>query len=51
MKYGHGQALDSLIKDGLWDVYNDIHMVRGRCSGCSSTWCAVGAVGAASGWR
>ena len=28
MKYGHGQTLDSLIKDGLWDVYNDIHMVR-----------------------
>ena len=29
MKYGHGQVLDGLIRDGLWDVYNDIHMVRG----------------------
>jgi len=29
MKYGHGQVLDSLVKDGLWDVYNDIHMVSG----------------------
>ena len=28
MKYGHGQVLDGLIKDGLWDVYNDMHMVR-----------------------
>lgn len=29
MKYGHGQMLDGLIKDGLWDVYNDVHMVSG----------------------
>ena len=27
MRYGHGQVLDGLIKDGLWDVYNDVHMV------------------------
>jgi hypothetical protein len=27
MRYGHGQVLDGLVKDGLWDVYNDIHMV------------------------
>ncbi len=26
-KYGHNQLVDSIIKDGLWDVYNDIHMV------------------------
>ncbi len=25
-KLGHGQLTDGLIKDGLWDVYNDIHM-------------------------
>ncbi|KAK9460684.1 Thiolase, N-terminal domain-containing protein [Lipomyces oligophaga] len=24
--YGHFQAVDSIIKDGLWDVYGDIHM-------------------------
>jgi acetyl-CoA C-acetyltransferase len=26
MRLGHGQVLDSMIKDGLWDVYNDFHM-------------------------
>ncbi|KAI8364360.1 Thiolase, N-terminal domain-containing protein [Radiomyces spectabilis] len=26
--YGHQQMLDAIIKDGLWDVYNQIHMVR-----------------------
>ncbi|MBX9851121.1 MAG: acetyl-CoA C-acyltransferase [Cytophagaceae bacterium] len=25
-KLGHGQVIDGLIKDGLWDVYNDFHM-------------------------
>lgn len=25
-RMGHGQLLDSMIKDGLWDVYNDYHM-------------------------
>lgn len=25
-KLGHGQMLDGLLKDGLWDVYNDFHM-------------------------
>ncbi len=25
-RMGHGQVLDSMIKDGLWDVYNDYHM-------------------------
>lgn len=24
--YGHFQAKDALINDGLWDVYNDVHM-------------------------
>jgi acetyl-CoA C-acetyltransferase len=25
-RMGHGTIVDSLIKDGLWDVYNDFHM-------------------------
>lgn len=25
-RMGHGQIIDSMIKDGLWDVYNDFHM-------------------------
>jgi len=25
-KMGHAQLTDSMIKDGLWDVYNDYHM-------------------------
>jgi acetyl-CoA C-acetyltransferase len=27
---GHGEIIDSMIKDGLWDVYNQIHM--GNCA-------------------
>ena len=26
LKLGHGKILDGMIKDGLWDVYNDYHM-------------------------
>jgi len=25
-RLGHGQMTDGLVKDGLWDVYNDYHM-------------------------
>jgi acetyl-CoA C-acetyltransferase len=25
-KLGHGEVQDGIIKDGLWDVYNDFHM-------------------------
>lgn len=25
-RLGHGLLIDSMIKDGLWDVYNDFHM-------------------------
>jgi acetyl-CoA C-acetyltransferase len=25
-RLGHAQLLDSVIRDGLWDVYNDVHM-------------------------
>ncbi len=26
MRMGHKQVIDSMVKDGLWDVYNDYHM-------------------------
>lgn len=26
-KYGHQTLIDGVVKDGLWDVYNDFHMV------------------------
>ncbi|MDP6533225.1 MAG: thiolase family protein [Candidatus Marinimicrobia bacterium] len=29
-RLGHGQLTDSMIKDGLWDPYNDVHM--GNCA-------------------
>ena len=29
-KFGHGEIIDSMIYDGLWDVYNNIHM--GSCA-------------------
>jgi len=35
--YGHGELLDGVVKDGLWDVYNDHHMVRGWV-GKGSVW-------------
>ncbi len=25
-RMGHAQLIDSMVKDGLWDVYNDFHM-------------------------
>jgi acetyl-CoA C-acetyltransferase len=28
-RMGHGEVVDSLIRDGLWDVYNNLHM--GTC--------------------
>ncbi len=28
-RIGHAELVDSLIKDGLWDVYNDFHMGAG----------------------
>ena len=30
VKFGHFQTVDSMINDGLWDVYNDQHM--GNCA-------------------
>lgn len=35
MKYGHGQVLDAIVKDGLTDVYNNNAM------GCSADLCAT----------
>ncbi len=35
---GHGRIIDSMIKDGLWDVYNDYHMGNAAelcAKGCS----------------
>ena len=29
-RLGDGQIIDSMVKDGLWDVYNNIHM--GNCA-------------------
>jgi acetyl-CoA C-acetyltransferase len=26
LRFGHKQLIDGMIKDGLWDVYNDYHM-------------------------
>ena len=28
-RLGHGELVDSLVKDGLWDVYNQFHMGKG----------------------
>lgn len=30
LRYGHSQLTDGVLKDGLWDVYNDFHM--GNCA-------------------
>ncbi len=30
LRLGHGELLDSMVHDGLWDPYNDIHM--GNCA-------------------
>lgn len=30
LKFGHAKLVDTMIQDGLWDVYNDIHM--GDCA-------------------
>ncbi|WP_257658883.1 acetyl-CoA C-acyltransferase [Parapedobacter lycopersici] len=34
-RLGHGEVIDGLVKDGLWDVYNDFHM------GIAAEHCAV----------
>ncbi|HEY0667677.1 MAG TPA: acetyl-CoA C-acyltransferase [Sphingobacteriaceae bacterium] len=38
-RLGHGQLIDGLVKDGLWDVYNDFHM--GSAAELCSTDCNI----------
>lgn len=38
-RLGHGQLIDGLIKDGLWDVYNDYHM--GSAAELCATECRI----------
>jgi acetyl-CoA C-acetyltransferase len=37
---GHGTLMDSMIKDGLWDVYNDFHM--GSAAEICAAECGIG---------
>ncbi len=38
-RLGHGQVTDGLVKDGLWDVYNDYHM--GNAAELCATECKI----------
>jgi acetyl-CoA C-acetyltransferase len=38
-KMGHGKLIDSMIRDGLWDVYNDFHM--GNAAEICARECAI----------
>ncbi|MDP2883437.1 MAG: thiolase family protein [Ignavibacteria bacterium] len=38
-RMGHGKIIDSMIKDGLWDVYNDYHM--GNAAEICARECAI----------
>ncbi len=38
-RLGHGQIIDGLIKDGLWDVYNNYHM--GNAAELCATDCKI----------
>jgi len=38
-RLGHGQLTDGLVKDGLWDVYNDYHM--GSAAELCATICSI----------
>lgn len=38
-RLGHGQLTDGLLKDGLWDVYNDYHM--GSAAELCATDCGI----------
>ncbi|KQR67660.1 acetyl-CoA C-acyltransferase [Pedobacter sp. Leaf176] len=38
-RLGHGQITDGLVKDGLWDVYNDYHM--GSAAELCATDCSI----------
>ncbi len=30
IRLGHGQVVDGIIRDGLWDARHDVHMARIR---------------------
>ena len=34
-RLGNGEVIDSMVKDGLWDVYNNVHM--GNCAEACAT--------------
>src|SRR5690606_35678997 len=38
-RLGHGQIIDGIIKDGLWDVYKDYHM--GNAAELCSRECSI----------
>jgi len=38
-RLGHGQMTDGLVKDGLWDIYNDYHM--GSAAELCATTCEI----------
>jgi len=38
-RMGHGQLVDAMIRDGLWDVYNDYHM--GNAAELCAKECAI----------
>ncbi len=38
-RMGHGQLVDAMIRDGLWDVYNDFHM--GNAAELCAKECAI----------
>lgn len=38
-RMGHGKIIDSMIRDGLWDVYNDFHM--GNAAEICAKECAI----------
>lgn len=38
-RLGHGQVIDGLVKDGLWDVYKDYHM--GNAAELCATECKI----------
>lgn len=37
-RMGNGEVVDSMVRDGLWDVYNDLHM--GTCGDRCATHCS-----------
>ncbi|CDH51900.1 acetyl-c-acetyltransferase [Lichtheimia corymbifera JMRC:FSU:9682] len=39
--FGHQQLSDAIIKDGLWDVYNQIHMVIIILTSSGYSWCSL----------